>query len=449
MSRRNHQLIRTWNWLIGDAVQFYPSHRAFNAISVISLVILVILLPFNAMIGLWPVCVVLLVLILLQSIFYYLARFRGQYLVGLNVYAVVSYLTLILNFFFNSGSYGPTLLLFLLTFQLLIAFTSSRQHAGWMMVHLIVPFLLLLCEYYMPEWVPDSYRSRESRYFDLSTSYLVIVVCMYCVTIYLRNNYRRQRRTAEERANKIEQQNKQILVQNRLLEELNQEKTKLFSIISHDLKSPLNSIISVLELLTEQDLDPQERMEFKKDLLNITRNTSDMLLNILSWSSAQIKGTYTMSMRIQLADVVQKVLKVQRILAEKKEIRIVVEIGEEAVVQGDWNMLELIIRNLLNNAIKFTPKQGTIALSAAMRGDYCLLAVRDTGIGMPREQQEQLFSLKVQSTYGTENETGIGLGLHLCREFAEAQGGSMYVESTEGQGSTFYVRLPVPDKESE
>lgn len=426
--------------LVGEPGTLTIANRAFNAISVFSLIILLIILPINLLMGLYPVAVVILVLIVLQSVFYYLSRVKKMYRLSMACYAVVSYATLILNFFFNSGSSGPTIFLFFLTYELLIAFTPRRQQLRWTLVHILLPPVLLLIEYYYPQRVPDSYRSAGDRVFDLSSSYIVIIICMFFVTIYLRKNYSREKKNAEERANKIEQQNK-------MLDHLNKEKIKLFSVISHDLRSPLNSITSVLELLNDPQVGAEEKTEFKRELLNITRSTSDMLLNLLSWSSGQIKGVHPNLAPVNVAVVLEKVLEVQRLLAVRKNISLEVEAVFGLEAMADANMLELVLRNIINNAIKFTPEGGTILVTAVAAAAACVISVKDSGAGLTQEQQYRLFSLNVQSSYGTGNEPGIGLGLLLCKEFTQAQNGRIWVRNNEGTpGCTFFLSLPLPEE---
>lgn len=436
--KRKRRLTHLWRTLVGEPGTLTIANRAFNAISIFTLIILVILLPINLAMGLYPVAAVVLVLIVLQSVFYYLSRIRKMYRLSMICYAVVSYATLILNFFFNSGSSGPTIFLFFLTYELLIAFTPKRQQLGWTLVHILLPPALLLIEYYHPRLVPDSYHNPGDRIFDLSTSYVVIIICMFFVTIYLRKSYAREKKNAEERANKIEQQNK-------MLDHLNKEKIKLLSIISHDLRSPLNSITSVLELLNDPELGMEERMEFKRELLHTTRSTSDMLVNLLSWSSGQIKGVRPHLVPVNVATVLERVLEVQRLLAAKKSIGLTVMTCSEQKAMADANMLELVLRNLVNNAIKFTSEGGSILINAFADEDTCIISVKDSGTGLTQEQQHRLFSLNVQSSYGTGNEPGIGLGLLLCKEFTLAQKGKIWAQNNEdGNGCTFFLSLPLP-----
>jgi signal transduction histidine kinase len=284
--------------------------------------------------------------------------------------------------------------------------------------------------------------SAKNRYIDILSSYAVTLVCTYLITNYLRKNYDREKRNAEDRADKIDMQNIN-------LEQLNQKKDKLFSIIAHDLQSPLNSIITTLHLIAEYDLKEDEKKMLGDELLTLTKNTSNMLTNLLTWSKMQMDGRGVRLSSVHVYDVVERVLSIQKILADKKSVSLTSRVDPSVYVTADNNMLELIIRNLVNNAIKFTPAGGQVTINLQITNTHCQLMVTDNGIGIDPEQKEEIFSLKTQSTYGTNNEKGIGLGLVLCRELLTLQDGKLWYESTPGKGTTFYASIPVTVVEAE
>jgi signal transduction histidine kinase len=418
---------------------FSLENRAFNSISVITLGLLIVLLPFNIILGLTMMAEMIAGLIVLQIFLFYFSRYRGFYDISMLIFMIVSYLALIVNFYLNSGSHGPALLLFFLTFNLLVAFSPKKRHWIWAFLHVLLPMILLTKEYMLPSWIQDSYKSAENRYIDILSSYAVTLVCTYLITNYLRKNYDREKQNAEDRANKID-------IQNINLEQLNQKKDKLFSIIAHDLQSPLNSIITTLHLIAEYDLKEEEKKMLGDELLTLTKNTSNMLSNLLTWSKMQMDGRGVRLSSVHVYDVVERVLSIQKMVADKKSISIVSKIDPSVFVTADNNMLELIMRNLINNAIKFTPAGGAITIGLQVKDDYCQLMVTDNGIGIDPSQKEEIFSLKSQSTYGTNNEKGIGLGLVLCRDLLALQDGELWFESELGQGSTFYATIPVTDE---
>lgn len=381
----------------------------------------------------------------LQVFFYYLSRFHKRFKLGMVAYFTISYLVLIITYYYNSGSYGPIMLLFFLSFNLLIAFTPQRIHYLWAILHLALPVTLLTLEYLYPELIKNTYTTRQDRYIDIISSYSVTLLCIYLITNYLRNNFDKERKTAEARADKIALQNEHIIHQNTNLDELNQKKDKLFSIISHDLQAPLHSILSTLELLAEFDLSEADQKKLAEGLLIMTRNTANMLSNLLTWSKNQISGVNFSLSEVAIAGLVERVLSVQTLLARKKGCRITTSISPAAVVQTDLNMLELIVRNLINNAIKFTPEGGTINITTELQEKECILKIKDSGIGMTLEQEANLFTLNSRSTYGTNNEKGIGLGLMLCKELTELLHGQLWYETIPNEGTTFFLALPRGD----
>lgn len=381
-------------------------------------------------------------LLILQSVFFYLSRFKSIYAVSMMVYAIASYITLIITYYLNSGSHGPALLLFFLTYNLLIAFSPRKQHWVWTLLHVLFPMLLLTKEFMFPAWIEDNYRSAQNRYVDILSSYVITLVCTFLITNYLRNNYDREKRNAEDRADKID-------IQNVNLEQLNQKKDKLFSIIAHDLQSPLNSIITTLHLIAEYDLKEEDKKMLGDELLTLTKNTSNMLANLLTWSKVQMDGRGVRLSAVHVYDVVERVLSIQKILADKKSVSLISQVDPSIFVTADMNMFELIIRNLVNNAIKFTPTDGRVTINLRVKDDICTLVVEDNGIGIDPSQKDEIFSLKTQSTYGTNNEKGIGLGLVLCRELLSMQNGELWYDSVPGKGTTFYATIPLNEMATE
>lgn len=437
------QFKQIWVWLIGSRPSFSRANIAFNTIGIITLMILLVFLPFNIAMGLMDIAIALVFLIILQSAFYYFSRFKKKYSVSIICYAIVSYIAMAVIFFFNSGSHGPTIFMFFLTFQLLIAFSANRWHFIWFIAHFLTLPLLMGVEYFKPDWVPYNYAERKDHLIDLVISYLVILVGMYWITNYLRKNYLRKKNIVDEYAAKIEQQHREILVKNAQLERLDQEKTKLFSVVSHDLRTPLAAAVSLGELINEFPLEEAEKKQLQMELYGLAKNTLDMFNNLVAWSSGQLKGGVRVNLaRVDVMPVVEKVLAAQQLFAAKKQVNIHVNVAQQFSVIADIDMLELIIRNLVQNAIKFTPVSGEIHIAHATEGDRGIITVKDNGVGMSDMKLKDLFTLKVASSHGTGNEKGSGIGLHLCKEFMQLQEGDIWVNSEESKGSTFYISLP-------
>ena len=251
---------------------------------------------------------------------------------------------------------------------------------------------------------------------------------------------------------KITQQNTEIARQNELLgtqknalEELNQTKDKLFAVIGHDLRGPIANMRSIFDMVLEDEFtDKKELYEVMKVLRDKTCDTHNLLENLLYWSRSQ-QGRITPNQGVvDLSELVEDSLDLIKADAKVKGIDLEVKMEEPVLSYCDADMINLVLRNLLSNAIKFTPSGGRIILEIEQRDKHIRVAVRDTGVGIPEENIPKLFDKTTYfTTYGTNKEKGSGLGLNLCREFVEANNGSISVESKKGRGSEFYFTLPL------
>jgi signal transduction histidine kinase len=217
----------------------------------------------------------------------------------------------------------------------------------------------------------------------------------------------------------------------------------MFSIISHDLRAPIASIQSYLEILSEMEIDHKDRKAIKGDLILLTQNTDIMLSNLLMWSKSQMEGIVMDIKLINLAETVGPVVEVFKPIANGKDVILSCLIEPNLQVYADQNMLQLVIRNILSNAIKFTHPGGTVNLKAVYENATCQIIIKDTGTGMTEHTKSAIFSVKGLSSYGTKNEKGVGLGLSLSKEFTELQNGSLKFESEVGLGTTFFISMPL------
>ncbi len=234
------------------------------------------------------------------------------------------------------------------------------------------------------------------------------------------------------------------------LREVNATKDKFFSIIAHDLKSPFNSMLGFSEILIKR-FDEFDRKKIKKFLgliRNDIRNTYKLVENLLIWSQSQ-RGKLVFNMKKEnLYLLVNQILDLLKTISSSKKISLENKIQENIFVNGDNNMLSTIIRNLIYNAIKFTPVKGKIKIEAKViinenEEKFVEICVIDTGVGISDEVQAKLFKITGNvSTKGTEMETGTGLGLILCKEFVDMHKGKIGVKSKLGEGSKFFFTIP-------
>ena len=226
-------------------------------------------------------------------------------------------------------------------------------------------------------------------------------------------------------------------------------KDKFFKIIAHDLKNPVFGIQGLIELI-DQNFD-EYPTETKKELIHAIKisadKISDLLINLLQWAKTQDGSIKNEPEKIRLAKAVITAIRPLEALAKEKSIQIENIVDEGTEVFADLFMLTTIIRNLVSNSIKFTNPGGKISIGSKRAGEYEAVNVRDNGIGMDEQLMNRLFRLEEGfSTPGTSGEAGSGLGLILCKEFINKNGGEIWVESIYGEGSNFKFTLPIEIK---
>ena len=232
-------------------------------------------------------------------------------------------------------------------------------------------------------------------------------------------------------------------MQNQELRELSDLKSRLMSIIAHDLRSPMANISSLMSLFENQELDDAERKELVEELHHTVSSTGYLLDNVIGWASRSLESSPYEFSHIQVDELLSELADSIRHEVEGKGNRLVVQPTGGAAVTCDRNVLVFVIRNLLNNANKFTA-DGTIALAADVSTDHATITVADTGVGMTEDTQQTLFDWNSRSgSPGTAGEKGAGLALLFCRDFLQRLGGTLQVSSAPGKGTTFTVQIPV------
>ncbi|MCE2996038.1 MAG: 7TM diverse intracellular signaling domain-containing protein [Cyclobacteriaceae bacterium] len=246
----------------------------------------------------------------------------------------------------------------------------------------------------------------------------------------------------EKLEQEVKDRTEEIQNKNEQLEELNEVKDKLFSVVAHDLKGPLNSLKGTLSILRMGVLSKDEFNELAKSLDTQLIQTTYFLENLLQWGRTQIQGELYSPQPIHLDELAKTTIDLLHSEIEQKKIRISLESMDHAKAFGDKNMTLTVIRNLLSNAIKFTNSGGSVRCIIQPKDNLWIVSVVDSGTGIPPKYLENIFSLKGISTLGTREEKGTGIGLVLCKEFVEQNGGKIWCESTLGKGSTFSFSLP-------
>lgn len=256
----------------------------------------------------------------------------------------------------------------------------------------------------------------------------------------------------EDRAEELFKLNEQLAESERELLEMNASKDKFFSIIAHDLRSPFTGLLGFSEFLATQldSLTEKEIRDYSTNIYGMIRNLYNLLENLLEWSRMQTGKTVFMPESVNIRLIIENAVELMNINAIKKGINLIYEQSEDIFINADPNMFNSVIQNLLSNAIKFTKPGGEVKLWVEMKEQSIEVYVSDNGVGIPEDALSKIFRIDKQiTTMGTSNEKGSGLGLLVCKEMIEKHGGNIWVDSTPGEGTTFYFSIPSKVESSE
>lgn len=272
-----------------------------------------------------------------------------------------------------------------------------------------------------------------------SYAILVVLLIFMLISFFLFRLQSQQKKSNEILAHKT----LEIAQQSNKLSEVNHLKDRLFSIIAHDLRSPFQSLIGLLNLA---DLGALTEEDFKHFLPELSKNvsyTSGLLDNLLYWAKSQMEEASITPVIFDVQEIADNKIGLFEKQAMAKNIVLENKIDYKISVFADKNMIDLVLRNLVANAVKFCNVGGRIIIAATQKSDFLIVSVADTGNGINDENMEKLFSNQTFTTRGTNNEKGTGLGLMLCKEFVEKNGGKIWAETTLHIGSTFYFSVPM------
>jgi len=229
------------------------------------------------------------------------------------------------------------------------------------------------------------------------------------------------------------------------LSELNSLKSKLFSVIAHDLKAPMYALRNLFNDTQKYDVPGDDLKKMLPEVVKDLNYTVGLMDNLLQWAKSQMQAEAVKTGTIDVTKLIKEVTQLLRLQAEAKKIYIEPRITTPVFVSADKDMINLVLRNLLSNAIKFTPEKGRISVGTNEMSSFVEIYVQDSGTGLSSEALEKINENDFYTTKGTASESGTGLGLMLCKEFLSRNGGQMHIESKVGEGSIFSLTLPKPE----
>ncbi|MEJ5963464.1 sensor histidine kinase [Pedobacter immunditicola] len=422
-------LQKRFKFLIGHPAEFSLESRIFHSISLISMVPILVGAVLYAF-GPFQYAVYLSICTgLVQFGLYYLSRFKNQLSLAISLSVINISITRIGGYIFNAGVSGNSLLLSAVTLFIVLLIVPKKHRLIWFLFNALLVLTLLYLEFQHPVMIQQHYDSRPELFFNMGVTYFIVIALIYVGTVQLRKSYDEQKELVEEKALSMLK--------------LNEEKDKLFSIISHDLNAPMSSVKQYLDLLQTVELEVEERRTIEKSLARSLDDASTLLNNLLLWAKNQMQLNYVQVENIGLQALLTGLVQLFQTQAELKKINVQLYAEDDLYVKADQNMLNVVLRNLLNNAIKFSHIGGNIEIHAFRENGNCIIRLKDNGIGIKDDKQDKIFTLNVSSSYGTANEKGTGLGLILSKDFMVQQGGDLWFESAASEGTTFYVSLPM------
>lgn len=273
---------------------------------------------------------------------------------------------------------------------------------------------------------------KNERFFTIGV--VVLAVVLLILGLVVLKYYRQKARTNKE------------------LERLNQTKDKFFSIISHDLRGPVSSFFGISRMIKSlvNSKQTDQLLEIADDIDESVDRLSALLDNLLNWAMQQQGHFPNVPEKIHLNEISEDLVRTLDTMAKGKRINLKVEMTDAIYLWVDRNTTMTILRNLVNNALKFTPEGGEVTISCVSKNAHAEISISDTGVGIPKDKLNNLFSLQdKKSTYGTSGEKGLGLGLQLVYEFVEMNRGRIEVTSEEGNGTIFRIALPLYELEEE
>lgn len=430
-------------WVIGKWKEIFfwekspvMEKQIFNATIIIITLYLIAMIIFNFFINQILLASILFGCIPGLALLYYILRIKNKFYLSLILFGSFLYPILSINFFLNDGIFGPSAYIFILMNLVMVSISPLRWILGWTVLNAVCFLSLFYVGNFHPETIPTQYPTKAAVFLDHSITYLGSLLGINFLLLTVKNFYQIQKGKTEVNKN-------QLMHLNRDLSKTNFQKDKIIAILTHDLKNPLQSIVQTLELINEaDDLSPEEMAFIHSELLKNTKRTYAMMENILEWSSFELKSQNSRIKDVDLKILFGDTLEIMKTIANQKGVNLQINYVNYPSLRLESDRLLLILRNLIQNAIKFTPVGGEVTLEISQNEIETLISVEDNGIGISEKQLNDIFQLEIKPTYGTAQEKGTGMGLHLCYQNAQKIGAELTVQSTLGLGSLFLLRIP-------
>jgi signal transduction histidine kinase len=391
-----------------------------------------------------PIIITVSVFLLLDIVIYIEYRKKWYKLAKYSIMNLLSSTIFVIVFIFMGPA--PGVHYFFLVFAVLpILLFSYKNIYSWLAYAIISIALFIWAEIYLqvslqPTDLPESILIP----FKIATIVITMGIICFALWIYYRSSLMNEEELNKQ-ASTLEEQLVALEEQQELLRNANATKDKFSSIIAHDLKNPISSIVGFTELLSSkiEDLEPEKVRKYLEMILISSRSLDELIKSLVQWSRSQARSIQIQRESFSLNQLFIQNIELQKLTADQKGLKLSSTCPEDLTIIADYNMIDTAIRNLLSNALKFTHKGGSVKLSASQKNGITIIQVSDTGIGMYEDTQLKLFRIDQSiSTDGTKGEKGTGLGLVIAKEFVLKHQGEIRVDSKKDQGTTFMITLP-------
>lgn len=424
-----------WNKVTRQDTELDMEIRIFNAVSVITVIYLIGMAIINILESQILLSLVLTATAVVVSMVYGFVQKKREVTWGVRTLAAISYPILSINFYFNEGIEGPSSYVFLLIHLIILTISDRKEFWLWGIYNFLFFSALFYIDNFHPELIPESYGTLQIKFADHLITYISCIIGIGALISVLKWNYQKQKNISDEKSRAYEQVNISLT---RSME----QKNKIIALISHDLKSPLISITRILEMIKEGELSEEETKSVQHQLYIQASNAQKLAESILEWATIELRSSEANLKPVNIKHKLEHILNVYHALAAHKNIHFSHSFSGSTDIVTDIERLSLIMRNLFQNAIKFTPEEGSIAFSFLNKGDELVFKVSDSGVGIHEEKIKMLFDKHFRSTRGTASEKGHGIGLFICQENAKKIGGHLSAASKLGEGSIFTLVLP-------
>jgi signal transduction histidine kinase len=378
-------------------------------------------------------------------IFYYFVAVKRMFKPFVIPVIGASFVGMSIIWIFDGGINGTDIIIAVVVLILALIIVPEKTRKFIILLFLFCITIIYLIQLYRPDLITQ-FPSEKARWIDSIITVIYSSFFIFLIIQFLLKNYTLEKNKAIENEVKYRVLSESLKQSELKLLKLNADKDLFISILAHDLRNPFINIQGLSELLLEEsETYDQGTLQKRIKLINsISHTTFSMLDDLLLWTKSQSGKIDFNPRKLELVHICKTVIENLKTIAVQKNISINCTGPEVIFLQADEEMLKIILRNLVSNAIKFTNPGGKIDISLTLQSNEVTITVSDNGIGIPPETLKNLFNITHKiSTSGTSNEKGTGLGLLLCIEFIEKHGGRIWADSIEGQGSQFNFSIPV------